>query len=127
MSSDSDSFEDDLDYFKENYYDLIDIVTEMEERMEERGGATVQDVPSFVVLTQYSEGLDLDLPDHVDDDNDEFVIGKGIHKPQDILQYAFFLIQTIASDNMLGPEETSDWLRQVRRAIMKEKPDRSEE
>jgi hypothetical protein len=117
---------DEVDYFKDKYYEVVDIINDLEERMEKRGGATIQDVPNFVFLTQYDESVDLSLPDHVNEnEEDEYVIGKGIHRPQDILSYAFFLLQTIASDNMLGPEKTSEWLREVRQSILNDNEEAS--
>lgn len=101
------------DKFMDKYNDLVEIVDDLEQMVENDGGVSLEDLPSFVFLTIYDENSSLDLPDQYEDDQDEFVIGKGVHNPVDILSYGQFLIQSLAQGG-LGPDKTAQWLRNIR-------------
>lgn len=101
--------------FNEKFDQLIETANELEELIEEKGGVSVQSVPSFVLLTKYSDESPLELPDKFEDDSEEIVFGKGVHQPTDILDYANFLIQSVASG--LGSQKALQWLREIKLAI----------
>jgi hypothetical protein len=129
MSDDNEEvFDDDFkDEFVEKFNDLVDVAQDLESMMEEeKDGATIQNVPNFVLLMRYAEETDLVLPDKITDDQEEYIVGKGVHGPTDILDFTTFLIQTLARPSALGPEKTARWLREIRVGLDDEESQESE-
>ena len=124
-----DVFDQDFkDRFVEKYNELVDVAHDLEDMMEEeKDGATIQSVPNFVLLMRYAEKSNLQLPDQVSEDKEEYIIGKGVHGPNDILNFTNFMIQTLAQSNALGPEKTVRWLREIRVGINESQNERPDE
>lgn len=101
--------------FEEKFANLMETASELEEMMEEKGGVSVQNVPSFVILTKYSDESPLELPDKFEEESEEIIFGKGVHAPADILDYANFLIQSVAGS--LGTQKAMNWLHELRKSI----------